>query len=56
MSVDLLTEALSSAELAGRDTVVAELPRLYERYVTDVAATPPAALAERSLSRGATLA
>jgi LAS superfamily LD-carboxypeptidase LdcB len=56
MSVDLLTEALSSAELAGRDTVVAELPRLYERYVTAVAAAPPAALAARALSRGATLA
>jgi LAS superfamily LD-carboxypeptidase LdcB len=56
MNVDLLTEALASAQLAGRDTVVAELPRLYERYVAAVAATPAAALAARALSRGARLA
>jgi LAS superfamily LD-carboxypeptidase LdcB len=56
MSVDLLTEALESGELAGHDTVVAELPRLYGRYVTAVATTPAAALAARALSRGARLA
>ena len=56
MSVDLLTEALESAELAGHDTVVAQLPRLYERYVTAVATTPAAALAARALSRAARLA
>lgn len=56
MSVDLLTEALSGAELAGRDTVLRELPRLYERYVAAVAHAPAAALAARALSRGARLA
>ena len=56
MSVDLLTEALSAVELAGRDTVMAQLPRLYERYVTAVAGPPAAALAARALSRAARLA
>jgi LAS superfamily LD-carboxypeptidase LdcB len=56
MSVDLLTEALSGAALAGHGAVMAQLPRLYERYVAAVAAIPPAALAARALSRGARLA
>ncbi len=53
MSVELLTAALDDAELAGRATVMKELPRLYERYVTAVAGAPAAALAARALSRGA---
>jgi hypothetical protein len=56
MHMDLLAEALSGAELAGRATVLAELPRLYERYVAAVAAAPAAALAASALSRAATLA
>ncbi len=56
MSVELLSEALSSAPMAGRDAVELQLPRLYERYVTAVAAPPAAALAARALSRGARLA
>jgi LAS superfamily LD-carboxypeptidase LdcB len=56
MSVDLLSEALAGAELAGRETVLGELPRLYERYVAAVAPVPAAALAARALSRGARLA
>jgi LAS superfamily LD-carboxypeptidase LdcB len=56
MSVELLTEAVAGAQLAGRATVVAELPRLYERYVSAVAGAPAAALAARALSRGARLA
>ncbi|HEV7431973.1 MAG TPA: M15 family metallopeptidase [Steroidobacteraceae bacterium] len=56
MSVELLTEAVASAPLAGRDTVVAELPHLYKRYVTAVAGTPVAALAATALSREARLA
>ncbi len=56
MSVELLSEALASAELAGRATVVQELPRLYERYVSAVAAVPAEALAARALSREARLA
>jgi LAS superfamily LD-carboxypeptidase LdcB len=56
MHVDLLAEALSGAELAGRATVLAELPRLFERYVAAVAATPAAALAASALNRAATLA
>ncbi len=53
MSVELLSEALAGAELAGRATVMQELPRLYERYVSAVAGAPAAALAARALSRGA---
>ena len=56
LSVELLAEALSGAELAGRATVLAELPRLYPRYVSAVAETPAAALAARALSRAARLA
>ena len=56
MNVDLLAEALAGVELAGRATVMAELPRLYERYVAAVAATPAAALAARALSRATRLA
>lgn len=54
MSVELLGEALSGAELAGRATVQAQLAGLYERYVAAVAETPPAALAAAALSRAAT--
>jgi LAS superfamily LD-carboxypeptidase LdcB len=53
MSVELLSEALASAELEGHATVMQELPRLYERYVSAVAGAPAAALAARALSRGA---
>lgn len=56
LNVDLLTETLANVELAGRETVVAQLPRLYERYVTAVAAPSAAAVAASALSRGARLA
>jgi LAS superfamily LD-carboxypeptidase LdcB len=56
MSAELLTEALSSAALEGRPAVQAELPRLFDRYVSAVAPAPAAALAARALSRGARLA
>lgn len=56
MSPELLAEALAGAGLAGHGAVMAQLPRLYQRYVSAVAAIPPAALAARALSRGARLA
>jgi LAS superfamily LD-carboxypeptidase LdcB len=56
MSKELLAEALSGVELEGRSTVLAELPRLYERYVAAVARPPAAALAALGLSRAARLA
>ena len=56
LSVELLTEALATVELAGRETVVAQLPQMYERYVTAVATPPAAALAANAISRGARLA
>ncbi len=56
MSVELLSEALQGAPIEGRGAVDTELPRLFERYVTAVAAAAPAALAARALSRGARLA
>ena len=52
----LLGEALASAELAGIETVLAQLPRLYARYVTAVATPPAAALAAAALNRAARLA
>jgi hypothetical protein len=56
MSVDLLSEALTSAAMAGRAALETQLPQLYERYVTAVAEIPAAALAARALSHGAKLA
>ncbi len=53
LNLELLTEALLSAELSGRDTIVAQLPDLYQRYVTAVAAPSTAALAAAALNRGA---
>ena len=56
LSVELLSEALANAELAGIEVVVAQLPQLYSRYVTAVAAPPAAALAASALNRAARLA
>jgi LAS superfamily LD-carboxypeptidase LdcB len=56
LDVGLLSEALGSAELAGSESVLAQLPHLYTRYVTAVAEPPAAALAASALNRGATLA
>jgi LAS superfamily LD-carboxypeptidase LdcB len=56
LSVGLLAEALATADLAGIDAVATQLPQLYSRYVTAVAAPPAAALAASALNRAATLA
>ena len=56
LDAGLLSEALATAELAGIETVRAQLPQLYARYVTAVAAPPAAALAAAALNRAARLA
>jgi len=56
MSVELLNEVLDGVELAGREAVAKELPRLFERYVAAVAEAPPGALKAGALSRATRLA
>ena len=53
LTIEVLTEALAGAELAGHEAVAARLPELHERYVAAVAAPDQAALAAVALSRAA---
>jgi LAS superfamily LD-carboxypeptidase LdcB len=50
MSVALLDEALAGIDIGGYTTIRAQLPELYDRYVTAVAAPAPAALAAAALA------
>jgi LAS superfamily LD-carboxypeptidase LdcB len=51
---ELLRAALSESDLLGWKSVSAELPIIFERYVSAVASPPRAALAAGALSRAAT--
>ena len=53
MRPELLRAALAEAPLAGRESVIARLPELFERYVAAVAAAPQAARYAAALSRAA---
>jgi len=50
---ELLRAVLAESALLGWGSVSAELPRIFERYVSAVARAPPAALAAAALNRAA---
>ena len=51
LSVELLADALGSAQMEGLDAVLARLPELHARFVLAVAAAPERALAAAALRR-----
>jgi LAS superfamily LD-carboxypeptidase LdcB len=53
MQPELLRTALAESNLMGWKSVSAELPRIFERYVSAVASAPQGALAAAALSRAA---
>ena len=55
MRPELLRTALEAAPLAGRDSVIARLPELFERHVAAVAPAPQTARDAAALSRAARL-
>jgi LAS superfamily LD-carboxypeptidase LdcB len=54
MSPELLRTALDSAPPLGYASLIAQLPRLFERYVVRVAEAPPTARLARALNRATT--